>query len=243
MGPDGKFPEGALTDDGIPIPFGHHFDVSLPHMIVVDQNGQRFTNEAASYMEVTQRLYQRHDETGKGIPAWAIIESRHRDRYMWGSVLGKTPQSWINSGYMKKAETVEDLARQCGIDAAGLRATVERFNGFARSGVDEDFKRGAKAFDNSHGDPTVKPNPNLGAIEQPPYYAVAIYPGDVSTWGGLVTDEHARVLTDDGKVIEGLYATGTATANVCGRSYLGAGASIGPTLAFGYIAAKHMANA
>ena len=240
MGPGGMFPEGALAPDGTPTPFGHHFDISLPHVILVDQNGQRFANEAGSYMELGQRLHRRHAETGKGIPAWAIIESRHRNRYMWGSVLGKTPQSWLDSGYMKTADTLDALAERCGINGEGLRAAVERYNSFCRNGVDEDFKRGAKAFDVSHGDPTVKPNPSLGAIEQGPFYAVAIYPGDVSTYGGLVTDEHARVLTAEGRVIEGLYATGTTSANVMGRTYVGAGASLGPALAFGFTAAQHM---
>ncbi|MFA5525059.1 MAG: FAD-binding protein, partial [Tissierellales bacterium] len=214
-----------------------------PHCILVDQNGERFTNEAASYMEVGQRLYGRHQKTGKGIPAWAIIESRHRERYLWGVTVGKTPKSWFDSGYMKKADSLEELAEQCGIDASGLTKTVARFNEFCVSGEDKDYQRGGKAFDHCHGDPTVKPNPNLGAIEKPPFYAVAIYPGDVSTWGGLVADEHARVLNEKGEVIEGLYATGTTTASVCGRTYPGAGASIGPALVFGYIAARHATRA
>jgi 3-oxosteroid 1-dehydrogenase len=240
MGPGEKFPETAA--DGTPLPLHHHFDISLPHLILVDQDGRRFCNEAGSYMEVGQRLYQRHTETGRGIPAWAIIESRHRNNYVWGSVMGKTPQSWLDSGYMKQAATLEDLARQCGIDAAGLKDTVTRFNASCAAGVDEEFKRGAKAFDLAHGDPTVKPNASLGAIEKAPYYAVAIYPGDVGTWGGLVTDEHARVLKTDGAVIEGLYATGTTAAHVFGRTYAGAGSSVGPSLTFGYIAALHVAN-
>ncbi len=243
MAPDGSFPEGAVAADGTPIPFMHHLDISLPHAIMVDQNGQRFCDEACSYMELGQRLYRRHAETGKGIPAWAIIESRHRNRYIWGMAFGKAPQSWFDSGYMKRADTLDDLARQCGIDAAGLAATIGRYNGFCRKGSDEDFRRGAKAFDLSHGDPTVKPNASLGAIEQSPFYAVAIYPGDVGTYGGLVTDEHARVLTAEGKVIEGLYATGTTSASFLGRTYAGSGASLGPSLAFGYIAAQHMAAA
>jgi 3-oxosteroid 1-dehydrogenase len=241
LGPGEAWPEGAVAPDGTPIPFGHHFDISLPHVILVDQDGRRFCDEAGSYMELGQRLYRRHAETGRGIPAWAIIESRHRERYMlWGSVFGKAPKSWFDSGYMKRANTIEELARQCGIDPMGLRAEIERYNSFCRKGVDEDFGRGSKAFNLCHGDPTVKPNASLGAIEKPPFYAVAIYPGDVGTYGGLVTDEHARVLKDDGSVIEGLYATGTSAASVFGRTYPGAGASIGPALAFGFTAAQHM---
>jgi 3-oxosteroid 1-dehydrogenase len=119
----------------------------------------------------------------------------------------------------------------------------ESFNGFARSGVDLDFRRGNSAYNRFLGDPTVRPNPNLGAIERPPFYAVKIYPADVGTSGGLVTDEFARVLRKDGSVIEGLYATGNITAPVVGRSYPGAGASIASSAAFGYVAAKHAVGA
>ena len=144
---------------------------------------------------------------------------------------------------MKKADTLEALARQCGIDWNGLRAEVEKFNGYCRSGVDPEFNRGGRAFDRAHGDPTVTPNPNLGPIEQGPFYAVAMYPGDVGTAGGILTDEHARVLRQDGSVIEGLYATGNSTASVVGRCYPGAGASIGASFVFGYRAAQHAASA
>ena len=85
----------------------------------------------------------------------------------------------------------------------------------------------------------MKPNPNLGPIAHPPFYAVAMYPGDVGTAGGLVTDEYARVVREDGSVIEGLYGTGNTTASVMGRSYPGAGASIGASFTFGFVAAQH----
>lgn len=243
LDPQGKHPEGAYAKDGTPVPFIHHQDICLPHVILVDQHGERFANEAGSYMELGQQLYKRREETGGRGFAWAIIESRHRNRYAWGPVLGRSPQSWFDTGYMKKADTIEELAQKCGIDPAALRKTTERFNGFASSGVDADYGRGGNAFDRFHGDPTVRPNPNLGAIEKPPFYAVAIYPGDVGSAGGLVTDVDGRVLKEDGSAIEGLYATGNSTATVMGRTYPGAGGTIGPALVFGYRAAKHMVRA
>jgi 3-oxosteroid 1-dehydrogenase len=109
--------------------------------------------------------------------------------------------------------------------------------------VDEDYGRGCREFDRAHGDPTVKPNPNLGPIEQGPFYAAAMYPADVGTAGGVVTDQFARVLREDGSFIPGLYATGNSTASVMGRTYPAAGASIGPSFVFGYIAAKHALGA
>jgi 3-oxosteroid 1-dehydrogenase len=178
------------------------------------------------------------------VPAYAILDSRHRDWYPWGATPGgKTPQQWFDSGYMKKADTIADLAAQCGIDPSGLAATIERFNGFARTGKDEDFHRGDRAYDRVFADPSVKPNPALGAIDKPPFYAVEVFPGDVGTYGGIVTDEFARVLRGDGSVIPGLYATGNATASVTGKTYPGAGASIAASFVFGWVAARHAAGA
>ena len=239
LGPNEALPEGAFATDGSPLPFSHHFDISMPHAIFVDQDGQRFANESGSYMDIGEAMYENHVRAGRNIPGWAIIESRHRARYLWGTVMGKSKPSWFEDGYMIRADSVEELAAKCSIDPAKLKASIERFNGFARAGVDEDFKRGGKAFDRYHGDWTVKPNPNLGAIEQPPFFACRIYPGDVGTYGGLVTDEHGRVLRGDGKWIEGLYAAGSSAASVTGRTYIGAGASIGPAYVFGYRAAHH----
>src|SRR5580658_4940113 len=122
---------------------------------------------------------------------------------------------------MVQAGSIPELAAKCGIDPSGFVETVERFNAFCRTGVDQDFARGTRAFDRHHGDPTCRPNPNLGAIERTPFYAVRMVPGDIGTNGGLVTDEHARVLREDGGVIEGLYATGNITASVMARAYPG----------------------
>ena len=243
LGPGLTFPEGARTAAGEPLPFMHHLDLSLPYSIMVDQDGQRFCNEAGSYMEIGQRMYKRQAETGKAVPSWVVMDSRQREFYPWGTAMpGKVPQQWLDSGYMIKAETLEELSKKCGIDTRGLLTTVQRFNGFCVSGKDEDFARGGKAFDRSHGDPTIQPNPNLGAIEKGPFYAVRMYPGDVGTAGGLVTDEYARVLREDGQPISGLYATGNATAGVSGRTYPGAGTSIAASFIFGYIAAAHSAG-
>lgn len=240
---NGEWPPETVLPDGEVFPFQHHLDISLPHVMLVDQDGRRFANEAGSYMDIGENMYARQERTGRGIPAWAIFDARHRERYQWGPILpGNTPQQWIDSGYMKKSASLEDLAVQCGIDVAGLKAGIERFNGFCATGKDLDFNRGDRAFDRAHGDHTVKPNPCLGAIEQGPFYAVAIYPHDVGTAGGVVADEYARVLHKDGSPIPGLYAFGNVSAPVFGRSYPGAGASIAASFTFGYVAARHCAG-
>lgn len=210
-------------------------DISKPHCIVVGADGRRFVNESCGYMEFGQAMY-----ANGAIPAWAIFDSRHRKTYPWGTVLpGTPPQKLIDNGYFKRADTLDELARQCGIDANGLKVTVERFNGFAEQGIDQDFHRGESAYNNYYGDPTVKPNPNLGTVAQAPFYAAAIYPGDVGTAGGIVADEHGRALREDGSVIPGLYVAGNSASSVNGRSYPGAGSSVGPAMVFGYLAARH----
>jgi 3-oxosteroid 1-dehydrogenase len=213
----------------------HANELAKPHLIVVDKQGQRFTDEACSYMETGQKIFENH-----AVPCWAIMDSRHRNRYPWARTPPRlAPPDWVSSGYLKRGQTLEELASLCGIDPAGLRATVERFNQFAATGEDLDFKRGARAYDRYFGDPTHSPNPSLGSIGVPPFYAVELYPGDVGTYGGLVTDEHGRVLDKTGEVMEGLYATGNTTASVTGDRYPGAGASIAASFVFGYLAARH----
>jgi 3-oxosteroid 1-dehydrogenase len=169
------------------------------------------------------------------------MDSQHRSRYLF-AFHPNTPDEWIKSGYMKKADTLEELAHACGIDAAGLVATVERFNAFARSGTDPDFHRGEGAHERYQGDADHKPNASLGPVEKPPFYAVELYPGDVGTSGGVVCDEFARVLDANHDPIPGLYAAGNCTASVMGRAYPGAGASIGASFVFSYIGMKHAAN-
>jgi 3-oxosteroid 1-dehydrogenase len=238
------FMDEAVWNSASTMPNGmlgaHVVDIARPHAILVDQTGQRFCNESGSYMETGQKQYERH-KVVPAVPAWLVIDAANRRSYpFFVTMPGQTPQDWIDSGYLKKADTIEDLAAQCGMEPAVLKATVTRFNGFARKGVDEDFGRGARAYDHYlSGDVSVRPNPNLGAIETAPFYAVEIYPGDVGTFGGLLTDEHGRVLKSDGAVIPGLYATGNSTASVMGRSYPGAGASIGASLAFAWNASRH----
>jgi 3-oxosteroid 1-dehydrogenase len=217
----------------------HANELGKPHLMLVDKHGKRFTDEACSYMETGQNIYANH-----AVPCWAIMDSRHRSKYIWAMTPPRyTPSEWISSGYMKKAATLEELAQQCGIDPAGLKATAQRFNGFARSGVDADFHKGERAYDRYWGDPRHGPNPCLGEVSQPPFYAVELYPGDVGTYGGLVTDENGRVMTQEGAIIDGLYATGNVTASVTGGVYPGAGASIGASFIFGYRAANHAAGA
>jgi len=218
------------------------YERCLPGSIIVDSSGKRFFNEAVPYMEVGQWILKRNAEV-PAVPCWLIFDRTYRRRYVFGArPPWITPRSWTKSGIIKTAESISELAKQCGIDTDGLSGTVARFNEFARSGRDDDFHRGEVPYDLHFGDPTNKPNPCLGPVLQAPFYAVAIYPGDVGTCGGLLTDQHARVLTEGGAPVTGLYATGNATAPVSGTVYPGAGMSIAASMVFGRLAVQHMAT-
>ena len=210
-----------------------------PRTMYVDAAGQRFVNESNSYMEVGKEMYAR-DKTSKAVPCWLIFDDRYRKRYAHQrSQPGRFPRKLLKSGMLKQAWTLKDLAKMCDIDAAGLSETVERFNTFAEQGIDPDYGRGESAYNRSLGDPNHKVHPCLGPIDEAPYYAVQVVPGDIGTCGGLLTNEHAQVVDQDDRPIKGLYATGNGTATVMGRHYLGPGASIANTMVFGYLAARH----
>jgi 3-oxosteroid 1-dehydrogenase len=219
---------------------------NFPHSIVVNGKAQRFTNESQPYPEFQQDMFKSHQAGGKIDPAWFVFDATFRKRYPIGPLLpGESfPDAIVakklKEGFFVKANTLAELAQKIGLDAAALEQTVQRFNGFARTGVDADFGRGNNAFDNYYSDPAVKPNSNLGALETAPYYAVKFFPGDIGTKGGLVTDIHARVLGEGGAPIEGLYCTGNNSASVMGPAYAGAGSTIGPAMTFGFRAVAHM---
>jgi 3-oxosteroid 1-dehydrogenase len=214
-----------------------------PRTIYVDAAGQRFVNESNSYMEVGKAMYAR-DKSSRAVPCWLIFDDRYRKRYAHQrSSPGRFPRKLLESGMLKQAWTLDDLARMCGIDQTGLAETVKRFNGNAERGIDPDYGRGESAYNRALGDPNHKVHPCLGPIDEPPYYAVQVVPGDIGTCGGLLTDERARVVDQNGRPIQGLYATGNGTATVMGRHYLGPGASIANTMVFGYVAARHATGA
>jgi 3-oxosteroid 1-dehydrogenase len=242
----------ALMDDAwwgpsIPLPNGPVFclaERSLPGCIFINGNGERFVNEAAPYVDAVHAMYDKHTEANPHIPCWMIADQRYRNRYVFTGIPPRKPlpRRWLKSGAVVKADSLAELASQIGVPPDGLAKTVDKFNEYARAGKDADFGRGDSAYDRYYGDPNRKPNPSLAPLTQPPYYAIKIVPGDLGTKGGLRTDERARVLRADGTVIDGLYAAGNTSAMVMGRSYAGPGATIGPAMTFGYLAALDAAR-
>ncbi len=222
---------------------------ALPGSVIVNRLGRRFVDEAAPYSDIVTAMYADHEKTGANLPAWLIFDADFRRKYPCGPLLpgmvradSALPKNWADTVYFK-AHSLDALAARIEVDAAGLAETVQRMNSYAVSGVDSEFGKGGNDFDRYYGDVNVKPNPCLGPIAKPPFYALRIDAGDIGTKGGLLTDEHARVLRGDGQPIAGLYATGNTSAAVMGPSYPGAGSTIGPAMTFGFIAAHHLAGA
>ena len=212
---------------------------NLPHSMMVNDEGQRFTNEAAPYLDVVKGMY-----AADSAPAWLIFDATFRRNYPIGplapgyAVPDKRVSKKFIQGFLKKSDTLAGLAAEMEIPAQSLLSSVERFNGFAESGKDPDFGRGESLSDRYYGDTRATPNPCIGRLEKGPYYAVRVYPGDLGTKGGLVIDTHGRVLGEGDAPIPGLYAAGNCAAPVMGKTYPGAGGTIGPALTVGFLAAE-----
>jgi 3-oxosteroid 1-dehydrogenase len=218
---------------------------SLPGGVMVNRAGKRFVNEAATYTDVVNAMYASNKPEIPSIPAYLVFDANYRAKYPCGPMLQSQQQpDWAlpkayRNGYLKKSKTIEGLAKQMGVDSAGLADTIAEMNEYAKTGKDLEFQRGETASERYYGDEKVQPNPCLGPIDKPPFYAIEAFPGELGTKGGLKTNEHAQVLREDGSSIEGLYAIGNCSASVMGHTYPGAGATLGPATTFGYIAARH----
>lgn len=228
-------------------PRGIFAERAFPGAIVVNGHGKRFVNEAAPYLEFVDAMYREEQRGGKAIPAWVIFDASYRFSYAMGPLMpsqivpdSRLRKEWLNSVYWK-ADSLADLAKQIGVDPAGLEGTARRMNEYARTGVDVEFGRGGNVFDRYYGDSNVKPNPCLAPLAKGPFYAMRLDAGDIGTKGGLLTNANAQVLHENGQPIPGLYAIGNTSASVMGKSYPGAGGTLGPAMTFGYIAARHIA--
>ena len=216
---------------------------SKPGSIMVNGQGQRFVNESAPYCDVVNKIYELHQKsTNSLIPCWIILDKNNRNSYSLGVTPPAAPISskHFENGDIVKADSLEALATKLNIPTDNLLATVKKFNQYAIEGEDKDFQRGETAYDQFFGDSHFK-NHSLAPLTKAPYYAIRLFPGDISTRGGLVTNEFAQVQNYEGKTIEGLYAAGNTMATVMGHSYPGPGATIGPAMTFGYLGAQHAA--
>lgn len=218
---------------------------SLPGCMVVNNKGLRFLNESGPYPEFQQAMLADHAKGNGAVPAWIVFDANFRAQNPIGPLMpgsavpdSKVRKSWLNNVYWK-GETLDDLAAQIGVDAAGLKDSARRMTEYAKTGKDLDFDRGGNVFDRYYGDPRLK-NPNLGPIEKGPFYAMRLWPGEIGTKGGLLTDREGRVLNTEGQVIDGLYCVGNNSASVMGPAYAGAGSTLGPAMTFAFRAVADM---
>jgi len=226
------------------------FEKSKPGLMIVDRKGERFMNESITYNSYGKCMYgENYDEKGR-VPAFVIFDSRYRSKYIFGGLLQSSMSpDWMNrdafgeDGMLVKAPTLRELGAKLGIDPDGLEATADEIAEYAKTGVDLKFGRGSDAHDRMYGDASVKPNPCLGPIDKGPFYGARVYPGDIGTKGGLVIDDDAQVLDEQGKPISGLFAAGNSTASIMGDKYPGAGCTLGPALTMAHRAANKIIGA
>ena len=218
-------------------------DRAKPGLIAVNAAGERFVNEADSYHDFVLAMYRSHQRVPT-IPAHLICDRRFLHDYGLGMVHPGTRRlgRFLDEGYLVAAPSLAALAGRLGMPPAALEATVARHNGFAARGLDEDFGKGSSELNRFNGDPGHAPNPCLRPILEPPFFAVAVWPGVLATSAGLATDEHGAVLDSAGTPIAGLYACGNDMASVMRGAYPGPGTTLGPALVFGYRAALHAAG-
>lgn len=218
-------------------------DRGKPGMIAVNRGGERFTNEAVSYHRFVQAMF-RADNESPAIPAYLICDKKALWTYGLGAVkpFALRLRPFVESGYLAQADSIAGLAAQLGIDSDSLVRTVAEYNKGAVEGQDPAFGRGENAYQRHVGDSDHKPNPCVAPIVTPPFYGVALYPGDLGTSAGLLTDAAARVLGAERAPIRGLYACGNDMSSLMRGAYPGPGITLGPALTFGYLAAREIAS-
>jgi len=236
----------TITVPGESVPRLSIMEKSYPGSIVVNPAGKRFSNESQNYMAYTLETFAKHSDEAPCVPSYQIFDARFRATYFVGPLYNSRfrpdwalPKSWEEAGFLSRASTVRELAAKIDVDPDGLAETVRKFNEYARTGKDPDLGRGDSLYDRYYGDPRVQPNPCLAPIEEAPFYAMKLDPGDFGTQGGMVVTPDAQVLHEDGHVIEGLYAIGNCSAPLL-PTYPGPGSTLGPAMTFAYQAARHI---
>ncbi|WP_436291516.1 FAD-dependent oxidoreductase [Variovorax sp. LjRoot178] len=225
--------------DGSPGVFPHTVtDRAKPGLIAVNKDGQRFVNEAVSYHEFVRAQLR---DPRRNVPAWLICDSR----FLWKYGLGKVRPFTFStaedekSGYLKRADSLAELAIAIDVPPAEFQRTLRKYNEGAARGMDPEFGRGSNIYQRHLGDADQRPNPCVAPIEHGRFYAIAVHPADLGMAAGVLTDENARVLREDGEAIAGLYACGNDMHSVMNGDYPGPGITLGPALVFGFIAGSH----
>ncbi len=230
--------------DGSVAHFPHLIERAKPGLMAVTRDGRRFVNEADSYYDFVRGLLAT-TPAGEAVQAWLVCDHTFIRRYGLGAVKpAPMPMgSMLRNGYLKRGDSLAALAKACGIDAAGLQASVQRYNTQARAGRDEDFAKGETAYNRVQGDAAAGwPNACMAPLQRGPFYAVRVVPGSLGTFAGLKTNMQAQVLDAQGAPIAGLYAVGNDMNSMMGGHYPSGGITLGPAMTFGFIAAHAAAD-
>ncbi|MGV8083739.1 MAG: FAD-dependent oxidoreductase [Coriobacteriia bacterium] len=201
---------------------------AAPHTIIVNIKGRRFIDESTPYAIYPDSAFNYDSEAARftNIPGYMIFTDKHVELKGWPNKETSQPE------YVKKFDTLDAVAAEYAIDAANLKAEVERFNGFCETGDDLDFSRGTSPWAKSVGFTT------LGSIEGP-YYVVLVVPALLGTKGGLKVNLNCQVIDVNNQVIEGLYAAGLNASGILGSTYAGFGGGVGPGFYQNFRAADH----
>jgi predicted oxidoreductase len=212
--------------------------MSKPGCIAVNDRGKRFGNEAS--VRFVDAMH-----AAEAVPAHIVADSRFVKKYGFGMVYpgAGNLKKLVQAGYVIEAPSLRELAARINVSPDGLQDTVATVNRYAATGSDPEFYKGDLQIDREIGDPTHAPNPCLGPIESPPFYAIKIYPGDGSTTVGLQIDEHCRVLNAAGAPLGGLYAVGLDANSIWRGKSPAHGCNVGPAMTLGFIAGSTLAEA
>ncbi|NLY64263.1 MAG: FAD-dependent oxidoreductase [Alcaligenaceae bacterium] len=213
-----------------------YLDRTKPGLIAVDSSGVRFTNEADSYHHFVANMLERNKKT-RAVPCYFICDANFIYKYGLGVIPPGTKnlKKYETDGYVFSAATPESLAEKLGIDPAGLCASINKNNQYAEQGNDLDFGKGDTELNRFNGDQENRPNPCLGKILGPGFYALPVFPADAASSTGLAVNSHGNVLDNNNVPITGLYACGNDMASIMKGVYPGPGITIGPAIVFGYI--------
>jgi 3-oxosteroid 1-dehydrogenase len=214
--------------------------IGQPHTIVVNRRGKRFGNEAF-YRQFYYMIDQIDggSQTHPNFPCWVIIDSQVREKYPFSSIL--PGQDWP-AGFGATADSISELAGKIGVDARGLEETIAVFNRNAQQGRDPEFGRGTHPWSAwMCGDPFQKPNPNLGPLIKPPFYAVQLHRlgGSAIPSAGILADQHCRALDWNDQPIEGLYVAGNSQARMETGAVMQSGVSNARGMTHGYLVGLH----
>lgn len=237
-------------------------------MIIVNKHGRRVANEKRNYND-RSRVHFEWDPVAVEYPnqfLFLVVDQRTAETFAGNPPLpiepGDSPHLIKAEGVAQLADALQarlmDLKVRHGVAfnlsddfAASLAMTIERYNGFARRGVDEDFHRGGHSsevdwqahFSRLHRTPEQPlermPNPTMYPLEtEGPLYAVILAPGLLDTCAGPCINAAAQVLGPAGEPIAGLYGAGNCVSSPTREAYFGAGGTIGPAITYGYIAGR-----